>query len=159
MVATPAQSVLESFVQFGQLRVVGPLRSLNSRLSRLADKNPLAANLAHPPNGYNSNRSRLGRDNRPKLFRKTNIANGVADALHPIVGRSGPDTVDLFTFLTLSDFLVSIGICKEYADASLLEDFRSSVSSATGNRCPFALTLVVISLVPGASLECYALGN
>jgi hypothetical protein len=130
-----------------------------SRLSRLADKNPLAANLAHPPNGYNSNRSRLGRDNRPKLFRKTNIANGVADALHPIVGRSGPDTVDLFTFLTLSDFLVSIGICKEYADASLLEDFRSSVSSATGNRCPFALTLVVISLVPGASLECYALGN
>jgi hypothetical protein len=27
MVATPAQSVLEDFVQFGQVRVVGPLRS------------------------------------------------------------------------------------------------------------------------------------
>jgi hypothetical protein len=25
----------------------------------------------------------------------------VAGALHPIVGRSGPDTVGLFTFLTL----------------------------------------------------------
>jgi hypothetical protein len=56
------------------------------------------------PYGYNSHRSRLGRDNRPKLFRKTNISNDVAGALHPIVGRSGPDTVGLFTFLTLSDF-------------------------------------------------------
>jgi hypothetical protein len=28
----------------------------------------------------------------------------VAGALHPIVGRSGPDTVGLFTSLTLSDF-------------------------------------------------------
>jgi hypothetical protein len=46
----------------------------------------------------------LIRDNRPKLFRKTNISNDVAGALHPIVGRSGPDTVELFTFLTLSDF-------------------------------------------------------
>ena len=35
-----------------------------------------------------------------KLFRKTNISNDVAGALHPIVGRSGPDPVDLFTFLT-----------------------------------------------------------
>jgi hypothetical protein len=53
------------------------------------------------PYGYNSHRSHLGRDNRPKLFRKTNIANDVAGALHPIVGRFGPDTVGLFTFLTL----------------------------------------------------------
>jgi hypothetical protein len=52
------------------------------------------------PYGYNSHRSRLGRDNRPKLFRKTNISNDVAGAVHPIVGRSGPDPVDLFTFLT-----------------------------------------------------------
>ena len=89
-------------MQFGQLRVVGPLRSLNLPSLKACGQKPLASNLAHPPNGYNSNRSRLGRDNRPKLFRKTNIANGVADALHPIVGRSGPDTVDLFTFLTLS---------------------------------------------------------
>jgi hypothetical protein len=37
-------------------------------------------------------------------FGKTNIANDVAGALHPISGRSGPDTVGLFTFLTLSDF-------------------------------------------------------
>jgi hypothetical protein len=37
----------------------------------------------------------------PKLFRKTNISNDVAGALHPIGGRSGPDTVGLFTFLTL----------------------------------------------------------
>jgi hypothetical protein len=49
----------------------------------------------------NSHRSRLGRDNGPKLFRKTNIANDMAGALHPIVGRSRPDTVGLFTFLTL----------------------------------------------------------
>ena len=28
----------------------------------------------------------------------------MAGALHPIGGRSGPDTVGLFTFLTLSDF-------------------------------------------------------
>jgi uncharacterized protein DUF4158 len=35
------------------------------------------------PYGYNSHRSRLGRDNRPKLFRKTNISNDVAGALHP----------------------------------------------------------------------------
>jgi hypothetical protein len=56
------------------------------------------------PHGYNSHRSRLGRDNRPKLFRKTNISNDVAGALHPVVGRSGPDTVGLFTFLTFSDF-------------------------------------------------------
>jgi hypothetical protein len=34
------------------------------------------------PYGYNSHRSRLGRDNRPKLFRKTNISNDVAGALH-----------------------------------------------------------------------------
>ena len=72
------------------------LPSLNACWQKL-----LAPNLGHLY-GYNSHRSRLGRDNRPKLFRKTNIANGVADALHPIVGRSGPDTVDLFTFLTLS---------------------------------------------------------
>ncbi len=32
-------------------------------------------------------------DNRPKLFRKTNISNDVVAALHPIVGRSSPDTV------------------------------------------------------------------
>jgi hypothetical protein len=56
------------------------------------------------PYGYNSHRSRLGRDNRPKLFRKTNISNDVAGTLHPIVGRCGPHTVGLFTFLTLSDF-------------------------------------------------------
>ena len=42
--------------------------------------------------------------NRPKLFRKTNISNNVAGALHPVGGRSGSDTVGLFTFLTLSDF-------------------------------------------------------
>jgi hypothetical protein len=53
------------------------------------------------PYGYNSRRSRLGRHNRPKLFRKTKISNDVAGALHPIVGRCGPDTVGLFTFLTL----------------------------------------------------------
>jgi hypothetical protein len=46
------------------------------------------------------------------------IANDVAGALHPIVGRSGPDTVGLFTFLTLSDFRVSFGIRKEYATRS-----------------------------------------
>jgi hypothetical protein len=55
------------------------------------------------PYGYNSHRSRLGRDNRPKLFRKTNISNDVA-GLYPIVGRFGPDTVELFTFVTLSNF-------------------------------------------------------
>jgi hypothetical protein len=58
------------------------------------------------PYGYNSHRSRLGRDNRPELFRKTNIANDVAVTLHPVVGRSGPDTIDLFPFLTLSNFRV-----------------------------------------------------
>ena len=33
-------------------------------------------------------------------FGKTNISNDVAGALHPVVGRSGPDPVGLFTFLT-----------------------------------------------------------
>jgi hypothetical protein len=65
---------------------------------------PLASSFGVSPYGYNSHRSRLGRDNRPKLFRKTSISNDVASALHPIGGRSGPDTVGLFTFLTLSDF-------------------------------------------------------
>jgi len=65
------------------------------------------------PYGYNSHRSRLGRDNRPKLFRKTNISNDVAGALHPIGGRSGPDTVGLFTFLTLSDSRKSIGLNRQ----------------------------------------------
>jgi hypothetical protein len=37
-------------------------------------------------------------------FGKPNISNDVVGALHPIVGRSSPDTVGLFTFLTLSDF-------------------------------------------------------
>jgi ABC-type thiamin/hydroxymethylpyrimidine transport system permease subunit len=37
-------------------------------------------------------------------FGKTNISNDVAGAFHPIGGRSGPDTVGLFTFLTLRDF-------------------------------------------------------
>jgi hypothetical protein len=83
----------------------------------------------------------------------------VAGALHHIVGRSGPDTVGLFTFLTFSDFRVSIGICKEYADASLLEDLQVLGVQRNGNRYPFALTLVGISLVPAASLECYTLGN
>jgi hypothetical protein len=45
-------------------------------------------------------------------FGKPNIANDVAGVLRPIVGRSGLDTVDLFTFLTLSDFRVSFGISK-----------------------------------------------
>jgi hypothetical protein len=54
------------------------------------------------PCGYNSHRSRLGRDNRPKLFRKTNISNDVAGALHPIFGGCGPDTVGLFPFLMVS---------------------------------------------------------
>jgi len=40
--------------------------------------------------------------------------------LSKIYCNSGPDSVGLFTFLTLSDFRVSFGICKEYADASLL---------------------------------------
>jgi len=31
-------------------------------------------------------------------------ANDVAGAPHPIVRRSGPDTVGIFTFLTPSDF-------------------------------------------------------
>jgi hypothetical protein len=62
---------------------------------------PLTSNLRHPY-GYNSHRGRLGRDNRPKLFRKTNISNDVAGALHPIGGRFGPDTIELFTFMTLS---------------------------------------------------------
>ena len=70
------------------------------------------------PYGYNSHRSRLGRDNRPKLFRKTNIADDVAGALHHIVGRSGPDTVGLFTFLTLSDFRVSLGSAKSMQGAT-----------------------------------------
>jgi hypothetical protein len=83
----------------------------------------------------------------------------VTGALHLIVGRSGPDTVGLFTSLTLSDFRVSIGICKEYADASLLEDLQVLGVQRNGNRYPFALTLVGIYLVPGASLECYTLGN
>ena len=55
---------------------------------------------------------------RPELFRKTNIANDVAGTLHPVVGRSGPDTIDLFPFLTLSNFRVSFGIGKEYATRS-----------------------------------------
>jgi hypothetical protein len=70
------------------------------------------------PYGYNSHRSRLGRDYRPKLFRKTNISNNVDGALHPIVGRSGPDTVGLFTFLTLSDFRVSLGSAKSIQGAT-----------------------------------------
>jgi hypothetical protein len=49
MVATPAQSVLEGFVQFGQLRVVGPLRSLNLPSLKACGQKPLASNLAHPP--------------------------------------------------------------------------------------------------------------
>jgi hypothetical protein len=32
--------------------------------------------------------------------------------------RSGPDTIDLFPFLTLSNFRVSFGIGKEYATRS-----------------------------------------
>ena len=54
------------------------------------------------PYGYNSHRSRLGRDHRRKLFRKTSIANDVAGALHPVVDSSDSDTGDLFTFLTLA---------------------------------------------------------
>ena len=77
------------------------LIELNLPPLKACGQKPLASNLGHPPYGYNSHRSRLGRDNGPKLFRKTNIANDVAGALHPIVGRSGPDTVNLFTFLTL----------------------------------------------------------
>ena len=96
------------------------LIELNLPPLKACGQKPLASNLGHPPYGYNSHRSRLGRDNGPKLFRKTNIANDVAGALHPIGGRFGPDTVELFTFVTLSDFRVSFGICKEYADASLL---------------------------------------
>ena len=60
----------------------------------------LSVQLWASPYGCNSHRSRLGCDKRSKLFRKTNISNDVAGALHPIVGRSGPDPVDLFTFLT-----------------------------------------------------------
>ena len=98
------------------------------RLSRLADKNPYRLTW-RIPYGCNSHRSRLGRDNRPELFRKTNIANDVAGSLHPIVGRSDPDTVDLFTFLTLSNFRVSFGIRKEYAT-------RSGPNAKRSRSCP-----------------------
>ncbi len=80
------------------------LTELNLPSLKACGQKPLARLTWGIPYGYNSHRSRLGRDNGPKLFRKTNISNDVAGALHPIVGRSGPDTVGLFTFLTLSDF-------------------------------------------------------
>ena len=103
---------LGKHLEIDPARLAQPLR-----LSRLADKNPYRLTW-RIPYGCNSHRSRLGRDNRPELFRKTNIANDVAGSPHPIVGRSDPDTVDLFTFLTLSNFRVSFGIRKEYATRS-----------------------------------------
>jgi hypothetical protein len=86
----------------GRRPEIGPCSlRLNLLSLKSCGQKPLAHLAWGSPYGYNSHRSRLGRDNRPKLFRKTNISNDVAGALHPIVGRSGPDTVGLFTFLTL----------------------------------------------------------
>jgi len=45
-------------------------------------------------------------------------ASAEGDNDRSAVGRSDPDTVDLFTFLTLSNFRVSFGIRKEYATRS-----------------------------------------
>jgi hypothetical protein len=59
------------------------------------------------PYGYNSYRCRLGRDNRRKLFRKTNNANAVAGALHPVVARSGLDSDDLLTFSDASELAIA----------------------------------------------------
>jgi hypothetical protein len=59
------------------------------------------------PYGYNSYRCRLGRDNRRKLFRKTNNANAVAGALHPVVARSGLDSDDLLTFSDARELAVA----------------------------------------------------
>jgi hypothetical protein len=47
---------------------------------------------------------RLSPDRVSHALWQTNIANEVAGALHPIGGRSGPDAIGLFIFLTLSDF-------------------------------------------------------
>jgi len=78
-----------------------PLTETHLPSLKSCGQKPLAHLTWGVPYGYNSHRNRLGRDNRPKLFRKTNISNDVAGALHPIGGRSGPDTVGLLTFLTL----------------------------------------------------------
>src|SRR5260370_37545509 len=78
-----------------------PLTETHLPSLKSCGQKPLAHLTWGVPYGYHSHRNRLGRDNRPKLFRKTNISNDVAGALHPIGGRSGPDTVGLLTFLTL----------------------------------------------------------
>jgi hypothetical protein len=44
------------------------------------------------------------KEGEPAISGRIEPSNDVAAALHPIVGRSSPDTVGLFTFLTLSDF-------------------------------------------------------
>jgi hypothetical protein len=70
------------------------------------------------PYGYNSHRSRLGRDNRRKLFRKTRVANDVVGALHPVVDRSDSDTGDLFTFLTLARLGPRLGRLEQYGTSA-----------------------------------------
>jgi hypothetical protein len=59
------------------------------------------------PYGYNSYRCRFGRNNRRKLFRKTNNANAVAGALPPVVARSGLDSDDLLTFSDASNLAIA----------------------------------------------------
>jgi len=68
----------------------------------LRTKTLSASNLGHPPMAIILIAVVLAViTGLTKLFRKTNIANDVAGALHPIVGRFGPDTIELFTFVTL----------------------------------------------------------
>jgi hypothetical protein len=51
----------------------------------------------------------------------------VAGTLHPIVGRSDPDTVDLFTFLTLATSAFLLGSAKSMRRAPGLTPRDSEV--------------------------------
>jgi hypothetical protein len=89
----------------------------------------------------------------------------VAGALHPIVGRFGPDTVDLFTFLTLSDFRVSFGNSRR--GTTIFIGARSigliplppafRFASASRNALSFAIVFAIgfrLSLRTSASVRC-----